>query len=173
MKKLLFLLIVLSLTPTYTYAGKLDLYRGTYIYNFTRFVKWPTSVPKDHFKICTLGDDPVLFILEKIKKKKKKKSKTPIEIVQREKNDPFTDCHILYISTSFVGSLSTVLGKVEEKAVLTVSSHKGFAEKGGIVELKEKDKKIKITVNYEAMKKSSVVIDAELLGIVEIINMKR
>jgi hypothetical protein len=83
--------------------------------------------------------------------------------------DELEDTTILYISNVSSGSLSAILKKVENKNILTVSDMRGFAEKGGVLQVYIASQKAKLKINLDVANKENIKIKASLLRIAEVV----
>jgi len=87
--------------------------------------------------------------------------------------DKLDDATILYISNVNAENLAEILRRVEHKNILTVSDIRGFAEKGGIMQLYIVSQKAKLKINLDAANKEDIKIKASLLRIAEVIKDNR
>ncbi len=92
-----------------------------------------------------------------------------IKIKYANSVDKIDDTTILYIANANSEQLSTILKKVDHKNVLTVSDIRGFAEKGGIMQVYIASQKAKVKINLDAATKEDIKIKASLLRIAEVI----
>lgn len=111
----------------------------------------------------TYGD-----LFEKVFSNKQINSKK-IQIKYVTSIDKIDDTTILYIANVSSESLSAILKKVENKNILTVSDMRGFAEKGGILQVYIASQKAKLKINLDAANKEDIKIKASLLRIAEVI----
>ena len=83
--------------------------------------------------------------------------------------DKLEDTGILYIANVSSENLSNVLKKATNKNMLTVSDIRGFAEKGGVLQVFIVSQKPKLKINIDAAAKEDIKIKASLLRIAEVI----
>lgn len=140
--------------------------KASWIYAIMDYFHWKTPKSNSsHLTVCTQGLDNVYTFLVEIKQKEK----TPVTIIEKLPEDPIDDCHILYISTSEKDQLPHILQKVKVSKVATISSIKGFAKQGGMIEFIVKQNTISLLINLKAMKEAGIIIDSDLLGVSETI----
>jgi len=87
--------------------------------------------------------------------------------------DKIDDATILYISNVSSDALAAILKKVNNKNILTVSDMRGFAEKGGIMQVYIASQKAKLKINLDAANKEDIKIKSSLLRIAEIIKEEK
>lgn len=132
-----------------------------FIYNLIDYVTWKEE--KEGTVICTVGGDDISSILKKISDSPDFKQK----LVIYDHVDNYDKCHILYIGVS--KKIESLLRSLRGKPILTVSDISGFAANGGAVGFLYKNDSVSMQVNLKTVNKSNLTIDAELLGLMEII----
>jgi hypothetical protein len=118
--------------------------------------------------IVTVFNNTYGDLFEKVFTSKQINSKN-IKIKYINNIDELEDTTILYISNVSSGSLSAILKKVENKNILTVSDMRGFAEKGGILQVYIASQKAKLKINLDVANKEDIKIKASLLRIAEVV----
>lgn len=156
-------------TRTYTPGGKKssklsaeDEYnsKALYMYNFCKYVQWPSSFQSDSYIICVAGDSPIMDKLVAFTKGKTVNNK---KIVVR-KYDPKDKSlfHILFISDSQEGNFNSLRAAVQnnptlvvtENPALSASSHISFTILGD---------KVKYIVNKAGAEKAGLKISQDLI----------
>jgi uncharacterized protein DUF4154 len=140
--------------------------KAAYLYNFGRFVEWPSSVTtkSDVFNICILGQDPFgsaldhTFAGETISGKgiAAKRISTPQEAV---------NCQILFMSSAEEGRLNKIIEAIDKGAVLTVSDMPQFSQRGGMIQFVLDGKKVRFEVNLTAVQRAGLTLSSELLKV--------
>jgi hypothetical protein len=155
-------------------ATKEYLVKAAYLYNFVKFVQWPgaQALAQTHnANICIMGQDNFGSALDLFKKASS--PQLTLNVKRDITENEITDCHILFISKSEEGRVSSILSRINNRPVLTVSALKGFADEGGIVEMVKVEKtvglfskdKINLRINVRAAEAENLRIDAQLLEI--------
>ena len=169
-------IVLLSLFPGLAAADETDIQaqqtkiRAAYLYHFLQLVKWPSEdsgASETAFSICIIGKDPFGDILEVVAKKKARGR----DIVIRRLTDShqLERCHILYISLALNAQVSEILKAADTQNVLTVSSSKDFAAKGGMIEFmtvaddSEGGSRVRFEINLAAARKQGFKINSKLL----------
>lgn len=166
--------VLLVLQPDPVFAGRQAeeaQLKAAYIYNFGKYVTWPTVTATAPIEICLLGRDPLADPLQKLEEKKIKDRKITVEVLDSFSGK--TDCEVLFISHSRQEQLAGILTELSDRAVLTVSDIQGFAGKGGMIELVKKDNKIRFVINLDRVHRSGLVISSRLLSLATILSGHR
>lgn len=157
--------------------AKANKVKAAYIYNFIKFVEWPAV--KDPTKsrkasICLQGGDGLVASLESLKRQLA--GTLELEIVADATKQSLPGCNLLYIDSGI--GYSGMVAAAREHHVLTVSTQEGFADNGGIMEMRTVEKnvglfssgKINLRINIRAAEAAALRINPQLQEIaVEII----
>jgi len=164
---MLFLLILLlAWLPVLSPAGDAEQteYRvkAAFLYNFSRFVKWP-DIPSEHFTLCTLGSDPLGKQLDRLLNKTV--HERPLRIMHLDSLSQVDDCQLVYIGRSDTLRLNDVISVLRKQPVLTVSDIDNFTEYGGIIGLRLIDNKVRFEINTDAAGAAGLSISSKLLSL--------
>jgi len=118
--------------------------------------------------IITILDNQDNNLFDKVYKNKKIK-KHNVELKYIDNIDELSETNILFISVSKSNNLQEILEKTSNKNILTVSVIRGFAQKGGILQIYFSSQKPKIRINLNASKKENLKIKSSLLRISDIV----
>jgi len=144
--------------------------KAAYLYNFAKFVEWPAEVladPSLPLSICIIGEDPFGNALDTIKGKTVKGRKL---LIKRYSGvEDLKECHIIFISPSEEKNLAGILEKIKDMHMLTVSDMEGFADRGGMINLKKSKNRIRLEINLDATQQSGLKMSSKLLKIAKII----
>jgi YfiR/HmsC-like len=148
--------------------------KAGYLYNFTKFVTWPT-VNGATFNLCILGADPFGTVLDPIEKKSA--FTRSIRVFRLDEADFLspsnlkTDCHILYVSAA--NNQKMVFAKIQANPhkgeTLVVGESQAFVEEGGMIGFVNRNGKIKLQINLYSVKNTGLKISAKLLEVAELI----
>jgi hypothetical protein len=139
---------------------------AAYLYRFGKFVRWQDARLADsgEREICLMGKDPFGVVLdttvagETIDGKK-------ITVNRLAKLQDFSECSILFVSSSEENRLGAVITAGQRLGILTVSDIPHFAERGGIIEFVIQQGRIRFVVNRNAAEASNVVLSSDLLKV--------
>jgi hypothetical protein len=143
-------------------AGEYDV-KAAFLYNFTKFVDWPSSAFPDpsNLKICVLGDDPFGKSLRSVAGEQVGNHK--LTVMQTDSLAKPAGCQILFISRSEREHLSQILASVKGFPVLTVGDTKGFADDGVIINFVLEGSKVRFEINTESADRAGIRISSKLL----------
>jgi hypothetical protein len=138
--------------------------KAGYLYNFTKFINWPSDNEKT-FNLCILGDDPFGDLINPIEKRTA--LGRPIKLFRFSHSlKAGQHCHILYIHSI---SLKSALGSHATSPILTVGESEDFVSQGGMIRFISRQDKIKLQINLAVFQKNGLIISAKLLEVAEII----
>lgn len=138
--------------------------KAAFIYNFTKFIKWP----EDTF---TATDEPIVigFINKNPFGNELEKTlgtRTMQEhpfVIRRVKDaEDAKGVHLLFVSFEDAGETIALLRTIENESILTIGETKGFAARGGIIEFVIDKDKVRFNLNVTAAKKAGLSVNARM-----------
>jgi YfiR/HmsC-like len=131
--------------------------KAVFLQKFAQFINWPEesniSDLSKPFIIGIIGSEEMRRELTEIYSKVKIKKKR-VEVIMINGADEIPKCQLLYILKPEKVDFKEVLNVANKNPVLTVSSDKGYAQKGIHISMYKKREKVKFEVNQGAIKKS-------------------
>jgi len=144
--------------------------KAAFIYNFAKFTEWPANSFADRgapLRICVYGEDPFGAALEGIAGKTVQGRR--VEIARLDELSSGDACHLLFISESEAPNLAGILAELQRQPILTVADMPGFADAGGIINLKiNEEEKIRFEINVAKARLAGLRLSAKLLSLAEI-----
>ena len=141
--------------------------KATYLYNFGRFVRWPSTVPAgkgDSFSVCVIGQDPFGSILDSTLAGEALDGK-PVVLRRISKPQDAGECRILFISSTEEKHLSEILTALDQSGVLTVSDMPGFTRRGGMIQFVLEGDRVRFEINLASAESARLVLSSELLKV--------
>jgi hypothetical protein len=141
--------------------------QAAYLYNFGRFVKWPSVALANQggdFTICVLGQDSLGAILQASLVNESIGGR-PVAIKRLTKPQDSGACHILFIGGGEQKELSAILAAIDDASVLTVSDIPGFTKRGGMIQFLLEGDRVRFEINLESAGKSHLVMASDLLNV--------
>lgn len=140
--------------------------KAVYLYNFARFVAWPSSAqPKDApFSICVLGKDPFGAVLDSTLSGEAGAGQHLVVRRLSMPQDALT-CRILFVGSSEENHLNEIWAVLGRASVLTVSDMPRFSERGGMIEFVLKGDKIRFDVNLSNATDAGLTVSSDLLKV--------
>ena len=142
--------------------------KALFLFNFARFVSWPSPQPSDTpFVIGIVGDDPFnSYLDETVRGEKVNNRLLTIQRIRRRREP--RNCNILFISQSERDRAAQIVANLKGRSVLTVSDIDGFANLGGMIELFTEKNQIRMRINLEAVRAANLKVSAKLLQVAEV-----
>ncbi|MEI7670351.1 MAG: YfiR family protein [Pseudomonadota bacterium] len=149
-------------------------YEIAFILNFLKFVEWSDDhSPKNtnSLKICVAGDDDFSNYFSEFARKRSQRFEVIVKIPHSDSD--FKSCNILLIGRDKEREAVSLLAKVKNNSVITISEAKGFADAGGIIEILSRKKvglfangeNVDLRINLKASELSHLNIDARFLQV--------
>lgn len=164
MKKILLLCIIFYLNA-YAYESEERL-QAVIIGKVAKYITWDQK-EGETFKIIVLNQKTE-NLFNKIYHDRNIKNRK-VEIVYVEKLSDISSSDILYISQQNSAKLEKILQIVKNKNIFLVSDIKGFAQKGGMMQIYFVSQKPKLRINLDNTKKENLKIKSSLLRISDVI----
>ena len=144
--------------------------KAAILFNFMKFVEWPTEAFADNpstLILGILGEDPFGPALESIDGKTVQGRTL---VVRRFASlQDLEPCQILFVSSSERDRLQAVFEAVDSWSVLTVGEMDRFAELGGIIGLDIRRNAISFDINSRAGQQAGLSISSELLNLARVV----
>ena len=163
---LVFLVLGLRVLPAKAFESKNELtLKAAFFFSFAKFTDWPPAAFSDTetFVIGVLGKNPFGSILDTLEGKTIGNRRAVVK--QYDNTTAASRCHLLFVSGAMEKEVSSVLQKLAHSPVLTVSDMKGFADKGGMIQLISINDRIRFNINHASARRSSIKISSKLLQV--------
>jgi uncharacterized protein DUF4154 len=141
--------------------------KATYIYNFGRFVQWPSNTPAakgDSFSICVLGQDPFGPTLDATLAGETLDGR-PVTVKRISTPRDAGECRILFISSTEESHLKEILVALDDSGILTVSDMPAFSRRGGMIQFILEGDKVRFEINLAKAETAKLVLSSELLKV--------
>ena len=138
--------------------------KATFLYNFVKFVEWPTRAASGPIVICVAGRNPFGSFLADTVRGESVQGRT-IEI--RTILEPDPDCHMVFVAAG--AATSAYLHAAIGTPTLTVGEAPGFIEQGGLTRFYLDAGTVRFEINREAAERSGIRISARLLQLARIV----
>lgn len=146
-----------------------DKVKAGYLYNFTKFIYWPT-INSSTFNLCIVGADAEAFSHFIRPIEKKTALGKPIRLFYySEIDDSLSQCQMIYFSR--IDAIIKQFQTARFDGILTVGNQEEFIRQGGMLSFTVKDDRVKLQINPQAVKKRGLGISAKLLEVADIIEV--
>jgi len=146
---------------------------AVYVYNFTRYTNWPLEdASQMPTRLAVLGRNPFGSSLDEVADKSPASSKLLLSYCGDLNCTRDSDAVFIAGGNMNVSSLRIMLDQWSGKSVLTISDMPGFADMGGMIELKHAKGRLTFRINVAAAAKANLHISAQLLQLAEVVGLK-
>jgi len=164
---LLFLLVFVLFS---TSNAQKEKYQSLFIYNFTKYIKWPDSYNSGKFIIGIIGNSPVIESVKSMAASKKKTGNgAVIEVRKYASVSEIDDCNILFVSNNVIGKLEQIVNQTATKPILIITDTPEMATQGSVINFVETGGRIKFELNQSNATSHNLVISSSLISLAIII----
>jgi hypothetical protein len=137
--------------------------KAIYIYNFTKYIEWPTTYREGNFVIAIVGSNSAL--LNELSKMANSKTvgNQKFEIRNISSCNIADKYNIVYVSSDNSGQLTDVINKVKGKSTLIVTDKPGLAKQGSGINFFIDGSKQKIELNKANIEKYKLKVASTLV----------
>lgn len=147
-----------------------QLLKAVFIYNFAKFTHWPEgtwATAEAPLILCIAGSDELAVALGRL-------AGEPIAGRSLAVRDYPADgtgegCNQLYVAASEHKDFVGLLQRAAAHPVLTISQIRGFADRGGMIQLYHDQNRIRFKINLAAVRSSGLDLGARLLDLAEVV----
>ncbi len=140
---------------------------AAYLYNFGKFVQWPTGAPNASaavFTICVIGDDPLEARLQAVVGKETINGRN-VAVKRLSRPRGASQCQVLFIPAREEDLIGRDLEEVRRTPILTVSDSPDFTRHGGMIGFVIQNHRVRFEVNIAAARKAGLQLSSELLKV--------
>lgn len=181
--RFLLLLVAISFIPIFSFCqqtsqqSSLNYYdinakmKGLFIYNFTRYIKWPEHMKSGDFVIGILGEYESLLHELTILSQTKTAGDQNFVIEIYDNADQIKKSHIIFIVPENNDQLAQVIQKMEENNynTLILTDSEGLAIKGAAINFYYSDSKQRMEINPENVTKYGLIMSKQLMTLARIV----
>jgi hypothetical protein len=143
--------------------GQTDRLKAVFMYNFTRYIDWPSEKKEGDFKIAILGNSPLTEELRTVASKKNVGAqKILIKNISSLTDEDF---HIVFISAEKSAELGGVLNKYRDESTLVITDKKGLIQKGAGINFSIENGKLIFEINKGNIEKNGLKVSSQLLSL--------
>ncbi len=140
--------------------------KAAFVYNFTKFVEWPSEA-SGPLQLCLLGNtDPLLAALLKLEGKQSQGQNIQVRSVDRDAGS-LGGCRVIVVGTSEAERIAAILNNSQKQPALTVSEIDHFADAGGMIGLVVNNAKVQFEIDAQAVQRANLKLSAQLLKLAQ------
>lgn len=169
MKTIYFYLLLHIILPAFSTislaTGQTNEYRfhAMFIYNFTKYLQWPTSSAKaNEFVIGIIGESEIMPELEKATLNKLA-SGQKIIIKKFSSVSEVSECNIIFVPEKQSKSMTDLLAKTQNTSTVIITEQPGMARKGSMINFIIRDSRWRFEINRTAAQEANIKVSGELL----------
>jgi hypothetical protein len=157
-----FILLALLLYKVDSY-GQTEKLKTVFIYNFSKYIQWPSESSSGNFEIGIVGETPLFKELQKMAQTRKVGSQ-PIEIKQYASIQDVENDHIVFVSIGSSPQLGQIVQKANSFPTLLITEKEGLVNQGSCINFLFDSGKLtfeisKSNIEYHALKVSSQLLN--------------
>jgi hypothetical protein len=144
--------------------------KAAFLYNFAKFIEWPTDAfpaRESAFTIC-LADALFRGPVERAVQGEMWNGR-PLLVKQIDSGNEVRGCQIVYIGPSAASKGTEILMAAMNAPVLTVGETADFIRAGGIIRFTESGHRIRFEINPDAADRASLRVSSRLLRLADIV----
>jgi hypothetical protein len=164
MRKIAFFICFLILS-SFAYAQK-EKYESLFIYNFTKYIKWPDSYNEGKFVIGVIGSSNIYGALQSMADSKKKTGTGAVlEVTRYSSVADIGTCNILFVSEDMIEKMVDIENATSSEPILIITDTPGMASQGSVINFIEKDGKIKFELNQAKATDRKLIVSGSLTAL--------
>ena len=146
-----------------------------YIYNFTRFVSWPSPPAQRSFLICVAGDPDMGRGLRILEREGRQAQGRPIEIRSVDTAGATGSCQVLFVGRGADGELDAIVRRTDGKPTLLIGDTPGYVGRGVAIEfflrpdVFGEKQRLRFRIDPKALNGRGLVVSAQLMDVAEIL----
>ena len=163
MKKIILLFIILgSLLPTFALNQERNL-EAVFLGRFSKFIALPKK-ESQKFIITLIDENPFENLLDELYADQTINN-LPVEVHYVTTIEDIGESDVLFITLNSIKEIQKAIAYAQKHSIVSISEKRGFAERGGIIQLGFISQKPYFIVNNAAAIKSQIIISSQLLAI--------
>ena len=141
-----------------------------YIWNFTKYIQWPTSYQSGDYVIGIIGNSPIVPKLKGLAASKKVVGVQKIVIKQfKTVASMDKNCHMIYVTTSESRNLAAIKKFFDGKSALIITEKTGLARQGSCINFVLRDGSWRFELNKTETDKMGLKVSKQLTRLATII----
>ena len=136
-------------------------FHTVFIYNFTKYIKWPDTSVGNEFVIAVYGNSEITGHLQKMAATKSVNGK-PIVVKVFNSSAEVAECHMLFLPESKSKELSALRTKLATKPTLIISEKDGLGKEGSDINFIVNNGRWNFEINQASADMHQLKISGEL-----------
>lgn len=138
--------------------------KAMFIYNFTKYIEWPSSYKEGTFIVGVLGESPMYDNLVEMANTKKAGVQS-FEIKKYNSSSEIDKCHMLFVPKDDSGKLNEALKKVKDYSTLVITEQENLCSEGTGINFVIRNNRQKFELNKNKVEAKELKIASSLLSL--------
>jgi hypothetical protein len=141
-----------------------EKFKALFMYNFTKYLEWPSSRSKGDFVIGIYGASPIYNDLRIIAEKRKVGTQQ-IVVKKLSQVSELAECHIVYVPENRSGKINEVSNNCKGQGIVIISDKPGLAKSHSGINYVKIDGKQNFEINKKNLEAEGIKINSALLSL--------
>ena len=164
MKRKILLLFLTVVTILPLARGQDEQFKALFMYNFTKYLQWPTNKEQGDFVITVLGNSPIVNELKTIAQKKKVGTQN-IVVLKANSIAECSNCNILYIPNNKQVPVDDIQNQLAGKGILVITDAPGMAKSVSGINYVKQDGKQSFEINKVHIESQGIKVNTQLISL--------
>jgi hypothetical protein len=145
--------------------GVEDDVKAAYVFNFTKFVEWPSSAftgTTDPITICVAGDAGVVRAMQRTIEGEHVEGR-PLRAVSQVPEDP-SACHVLFLGRG-ADRAARLLAATAKAPILTIGDSTRFLQEGGMIAFVVENRRVRFDIAIKPAARVGLKLSSKLLRV--------
>jgi hypothetical protein len=144
---------------------KEDIRKVDYVLQLTKFIYWPASLTKHSpITLCLFATNPAQNNWQKIHLQKSQGHEIQLQYIKQD--NQLAQCNMLFVHKQIPNSvIQKNYYRLISNRILTIGERKGFAKKGGIIQLDLVEGSAELKINLRTAHETGLSIHSNLIEI--------
>ena len=138
-----------------------EKFEALFIYNFTKYINWPSESQTSEFVITVIGNDEVIPELESISGRMKANNK-PIVVKKASSAGAIPPCQIVYVPKGKSGEIPSILENMKNKSVLVITQKANACTFGAALNFVSRGGNLSFEINRNNIEKHGLQVNSQL-----------
>lgn len=141
--------------------------KAAFLLNFPKYVEWPATAFSETNSPVVVGIFAQDSVADEfaVMSQKKVIDGHPVQLLRVDSIDHCQGCHILFIGGNENSKVAEALTKLHGSNVLTVGESEDFIERGGMIELARRERRVVMEVDIDPIHEAGLKVSSKLLAV--------
>ena len=146
--------------------------KAAYVYNFAKFIEWPSEDQLRSVVICIYGRDPFGGFLDEAIRGRQIHC-LPVRLRRLDEKSSLENCQVLFVGVAGTAQREAALKSVQGRSTLTIGESESFAESGGMIGLVRDRDRVLFDINIDAITAAHLHVSSHLIQVARVVKGKK